>query len=407
MLEHALTFFKFGGFIVAAAIELYEHFEKERSKNPVKKSNKHRTTSSYSALLFRLKIISLFIGIACFMVDTMKSSLDAKKAELAAQEDRNAKSLILSNVVNELALQRQSIAYVERLVGTLDSFSISVTFQCLPYRQSARKFCERVLDFKPIPYVDDKYKQNIVGYINDRGVTSTFRIGMPEERKDTLDKVMSADWIAQNISDVELASFLNCLSNLQLNVALFSQRNLERNWDEADLLALPLPNKNPVKIQVEEVVSANTNLVLFRSNPNAPVVGVREANKRISLTYSFKMSSSEWRHTQRISCVTDLANATLWLQVSNCPFNLFSSLQPTSLTLNFDKASIVTTNFSFDMLHRESIPITISNFNYGVSNERVLSEVRRFNETNGLSWIYISQLPSHEKLMLDSWMLGE
>ena len=407
MFEVVLTFFKFGGIAIAAAIEIYEHFEKERSKKPVKKDCKHRNTHSYSVLLFRLKIISLTIGVLCFMGDAMKSSHDAKKAELAANEDRNAKSLILSNVLNELALQRQSIAYVERLVGTLDSLTISVTFKCLPYRKSVKKFYERVLDFKPAPYMDDKYKQDIVGIVSDRGAINTVKIGMPSERKDTLDKVMSTDWIAQNTSDIELTSFLNCLSHLQLNVALFSERNVVRHWTGADLLALTLPNSNSVKVEVTEVANADAKRILFRSNPNAPIVSVQEPSERVSLTYSFKMSASEWWHNQRISCVTDLANATLWLQVSNCPSNLVFLLQPTSLTLNFDKATIVTTNFSYDVMHRESIPITISNYNEDLSNERILSEVRRYNETNGFGFIYISQLPSHDKLVLDSWMLGE
>ncbi len=381
----AITIIKFAGFFSAVAITVYEHIEKERSRIKPPGKRRLKKTRSYSSLLFGLKLLGITIAIACLMLETNKSSADARKADLAAQADRMAKGLILTNVMRQLDLQRQSIAYIERLVGTLDTMSASIVFEVVTNHPTATQFRNRVIEMNQEPELKSGFKQNIVGYVNGQNATSIVYIEPAGVQCDTLEKVTGSNWLAQNASDNVLASFLNCLSNLQLNVALFSARNSERSWSESDLYAAP------------------------SAHPGSPHVAYQKQKDRVILTYDIKLPANAWRHSQRISTIPDLADATVWLIVSNCPAALQSSLLPVALTFDFDKATITTTN-GFAYEYRDSPFVIKIQSSIGIGEaikEDVVTMTRRFRQTNIVDNIYVSKLPPYDKLMLDPWILGK
>ena len=232
---------------------------------------------------------------------------------------------------------------------------------------------------KPINRAESNLQKGIVGYIVDHKAINLVSIAASTTRYDTIDKIATPDWLALNESDAYLVPLINCLTNLQLYLALFSPRNAEHSWAESDLTAT-----NPVA-----------------SGP--PIIECKGTNGPVLFTYNIKLPVTNWQHSQRISTIPDLADATVWVVVGNCPSELASSLRPISLTLNFDKATVTTTNRFLYEYPDQLKTITVSNLNEFTTAANDIENVRKNHKFKP---VFVSKLPSYEQLTLDAWILG-
>ena len=358
-------------FSLAVTLLFYLLYHWERPHNP--KTNKLTDRGKW---VYSVLILSACTALAALLLEEGQKAEATRRAEHEAQLDRNSKAQLLSNVLAQVALQRRSIGYVERLVGTFTDLTIRVTFQCVPNHPLVTTLNRHAIaNHKKPPLNTNTYSLNIVGFVNIGTDSQGFSVVQPSasQSQSPFEQFLACPLNLTNGPDTNSVSFLECLRNPRLNVAIFSPRGPRPDWPNADF----------------HVSTAGLE----------PTPSLQVKDDSVILSYQFTLSSTNCLHTQRISSIPDFLGASLWVCVTNCPWEMRSFLRPLHLSLIFDKATISTTEPFGEAYSEPSFPASrVAGYTNSAQIREMLLD---FQRTNALTGVFTTRLPDYDTPVLD------
>jgi len=372
MLDAFLTASKFAGVLVSAVSAIISTLPEK----PVKPGRPGLPAFLSRKSSLRWVIIGLAVAMVSTLCETVKSKNAAHDAAQREIEDRAAKTEILTNLLNQIELQGRSLSYLERVVGQFESLSLSISFECGTNDAAVHALAEYVRRTHP----DDTnvYSRNVVGYVNvtnNEGGTDEVTIStLNRDNSLTLKELIASEWVSQQPTNTPALALAQCLQSPSLLIALFSRDNRGSQLADADFFAV------------------TTNLAA------APLL-FSGGHADVEASLEFKVTRDAWQRNFRMSSISDLASASLWVQLTNCPPQCSLALKPAHMWLHFDKAAIYLHDFRKQDLSPPEYPLDPSLGTVDIARAaRMVAEARRVPAT------YAAQLPSYKDIALDPWL---
>jgi hypothetical protein len=335
MLTIALTIFKFFGILISAAGALISTLKEKATadRRLPRFLTRHWAT--------RWVIIGLLVAVTSTFLETIQSNTERRQADIRTAEDSAAKSVLLSNLLAQLA-------YVQRIVGEFDTLAVEVTAECLTndldvraFQSGVQSICEGIPQPEEHPAPADTFtnmSQNMVGWVHGSGTTGFVLFDLRDDGNCVLTFPLSTALSKPGFGATHPA-VVECLGSPALAVGLFSRYSPDYPWLVYDHDGMFKEIRSAYR------PFAQADFRGFGQPTTEPDIALYRPSGRITITWHFDVPRDTWVRTFKMTSIMDIPEATVRLCFTNWPPKLRLALRPIAARLLFDKGTISATNF--------------------------------------------------------------